>query len=365
MLPAQLQEGSSETKQLTVNDDFVVVEKPKSARVVLPSSEDAEAVDTDEEVQEDEDHGPGDDEDFLVDFPDDTPELELVHLKIASLANLRLPRFGPYIKKLCLRQNIISSLDPEIMASLTELEELDLYDNKIKTVGDSLQKMGKIRVLDFSFNLLKAVPEGLASLTSLQTLYFVQNKINKIKNLESLVNLTSLELGGNRLREIENLDALSNLEELWLGKNKISKLKNLDHLKKLRILALQSNRVTKLENLDGLESLEELYLSHNGIQRLEGLEKNTRLRTLDIGVNFIEKIENISHLSNLEEFWANGNKIPDLHALETQLGHIKSLETLYLEANPCQMNDMAGYRRKIMLALPQLKQIDATYVRAS
>lgn len=56
----------------------------------------------------------------------------------------------------------------------------------------------------------------------------------------------------------------------------------------------------------------------------------------------------------------NGNKVPDLHALDTQLRHIPSLRTLYLEANPCQTSDMTGYRRKIILALPQLTQIDAT-----
>jgi protein phosphatase 1 regulatory subunit 7 len=56
----------------------------------------------------------------------------------------------------------------------------------------------------------------------------------------------------------------------------------------------------------------------------------------------------------------NGNQIPDLQALEPHLGKLGSLETLYLEANPCQINDMTGYRRKIMLSLPQLKQIDAT-----
>lgn len=56
----------------------------------------------------------------------------------------------------------------------------------------------------------------------------------------------------------------------------------------------------------------------------------------------------------------NGNKIPDLRGLEPELAGITTLETLYLEANPCQRNDMTGYRRKIMLALPQLQQIDAT-----
>lgn len=112
-----------------------------------------------------------------------------------------------------------------------------------------------------------------------------------------------------------------------------------------------------------------------------------------MGNNEIEEIENISHLSELEEFWvslhiplpcsivypcgcgrrgtrgkeakaqASGNKISNLRALDTQLAHLSKLETVYLEHNPCQRNDITGYRRKIMLALPQLKQIDATYVR--
>lgn len=86
----------------------------------------------------------------------------------------------------------------------------------------------------------------------------------------------------------------------------------------------------------------------------------TKLRTLDIGNNEIEVIENVSHLKDLEEFWASYNKIESLANLHEELGGLPNLETVYLEGNPCQMNDMAGYRRKIMLALPQVQQIDAT-----
>jgi len=56
----------------------------------------------------------------------------------------------------------------------------------------------------------------------------------------------------------------------------------------------------------------------------------------------------------------SNNQIPTLADLEPQLGHISTLNTIYLEGNPCQKEDMGGYRRKIMLALPQLQQIDAT-----
>ena len=106
-----------------------------------------------------------------------------------------------------------------------------------------------------------------------------------------------------------------------------------------------------------------------------------KLRVLDIGNNYIERIENLSHLENIEEFWvrsihflllvpfkliglasskASGNKITSLEDLEPQLANKESLETVYLEQNPVQRTEGSAYRRKIILALPQLKQIDAT-----
>jgi protein phosphatase 1 regulatory subunit 7 len=59
-------------------------------------------------------------------------------------------------------------------------------------------------------------------------------------------------------------------------------------------------------------------------------------------------------------YQASYNKIPDLKALDTQLRGTTTLKTIYLEGNPCQTNDAAGYRRKTILALPQVTQIDAT-----
>lgn len=67
-----------------------------------------------------------------------------MHLRIGSLEQLHLERFKDYLKKLCLRQNFISHLDPATFQQLMYLEELDMYDNKLKTVGDALVKMPKL-----------------------------------------------------------------------------------------------------------------------------------------------------------------------------------------------------------------------------
>ncbi|KAI5452218.1 protein phosphatase regulatory subunit Sds22 [Naganishia albida] len=307
------------------------------------------------------------DPDFLKDYPDDTTDLHLQHLRLATenLLDLHFPRFGKHLQRLCLRQNSLTSpLPAEAFQGLEALEELDFYDNKLghRVHDEELAGCPNLQSLDLSYNNIKHLP-SLTTQRHIHTIYFVQNKISKIEPGQldwAADSLKSLELGGNRIRIIENLEKLTLLEELWLGKNKIRGLENLLTFKNLKILSLQSNRITKMENLEELESLEELYLSHNGLTKLEGLEKNLKLKTLDIGGNQISKIENISHLKNLEEFWANSNKIPDLKDLDSQLAVLPNLETVYLEHNPCQTQDMAGYRRKVILALPQVKQVDAT-----
>ncbi|KAI0303814.1 L domain-like protein [Multifurca ochricompacta] len=337
----------------------------RTARLALPESLHPNSGDSDGDEEEQAENSGEENEDPLADLPDETEELDLVHSRLSSLDKLRLPRFAAHLQRLCIRQNFISTLDPETFSLLTKLVELDLYDNKIRHVGDALNGLSVLIVLDLSFNLLKSIPDTLHHLTSLRTAYFVQNRISKITGLQGVgATLRSLELGGNKLRKIENLDALVNLEELWLGKNKIANLRwgllpNLRGLKRLKILALQSNRIQKIENLEALENLEELYLSHNGVERLENLESNTKLTTLDVGSNFIPEIENLSHLRHLTELWINHNKIKTLQALEIQLASLP-LQTIYLEGNPCQEAEGANYRRKIMLVLPTLTQIDAT-----
>lgn len=52
--------------------------------------------------------------------------------------------------------------------------------------------------------------------------------------------------------------------------------------------------------------------------------------------------------------------IKDFSQVEASLAGMKDLETVYFEGNPIQKDLGANYRRKIMLALPQVGQIDAT-----
>lgn len=135
--------------------------------VTIPNDSDSEP---DEEVdgQADGEGGEGVSEDFLKDYPDDSEvccvrpcsrdesarrlmrqDLQLQHLRLknTSLPPLRLERFGSSLRRLCLRQNELSSPLPDgTFAGLSELQELDMYDNRLgpDVMDDELKGLGNL-----------------------------------------------------------------------------------------------------------------------------------------------------------------------------------------------------------------------------
>ncbi|KAI1360759.1 hypothetical protein F5Y08DRAFT_39080 [Xylaria arbuscula] len=301
------------------------------------------------------------DQDLLDDEDPDTDDLTLIQCRISSIASLRLERFKQ-VKRLNLRQNLVQEIEGLSILAPT-LEELDLYDNLISHMR-GLDKLTKLTTLDLSFNKIKHV-KNISSLTNLTDLYFVSNKISRIEGLDTLVNLRQVEFASNRIREIQNLDALKNLEELWLAKNKITELRGLGGLPKLRLLSVQSNRISDLSPLREVPQLEELYASHNALETLEGIEGNPNLTILEISNNKIKSFQGLSGLKKLEEVWASYNQVTDFADVERQLADKEGLKTIYLEGNPLQLRQPALYRNKLRLALPQVQQIDATFVKST
>jgi len=320
---------------------------------------------SDPEYSDDENVLPGEqieaDEDLLDDYPPDTDEIDCVHSRVSSIPSLRLERFKKVVR-LCLRQNAIQDIKGLSTLAAT-LKELDLYDNLIAHIK-GVDELTNLKTLDLSFNKIKHI-KHVNYLANLTDIYFVQNKIGTIEGLDGLVNLRNLELAANRIREIQNLDTLKGLEELWLGKNKITELKGLDGLSNLKILSMQSNRIREITGLQKLANLEELYISHNAISSLEGLTYNLKIRVVDISNNTVESLAGLSHLAGLEEVWASYNKIGDIAEIERALADKKQLNTVYFEGNPLQLKNPTLYRNKVRLTLPQVQQIDATFVRIS
>jgi protein phosphatase 1 regulatory subunit 7 len=316
---------------------------------------------SDPEEEEDEDDGPlpdliEADEDLTADLEEDIEEIDLIQCRISRVDSLKLDRFTK-LERLCLRQNLIQ--EPGFPENLNQtLKDLDLYDNLISHIR-GLDSLLQLTSLDLSFNKIKHIKK-VNHLKSLTDLYFVQNRIQTIENLEGLPLLRNLELGGNRIREIQALETLTALEELWLGKNKITQLKGLDSLSNLKILSIQANRLTSITGLENLSSLQELHISHNGLISLSGLSSNTNLHVIDISSNPITSLSGLESLANLEELWASYCQLSSFEEVTAVLGDKENLETVYFEGNPLQMRQPVLYRNKVRLALPKVKQIDAS-----
>ena len=278
------------------------------------------------------------------------------HLRVRSIPPLRLERFKN-LERLCLRENLIQNIEG-LTPLAGSLQELDLYDNLISHIR-GLDHLTGLQSLDLSFNKIKHI-KNVDHLKRLTSLYFVSNKISHINGLDGLTNLRELELGANRIRVLENLDSLASLQDLWVAKNKITELHGLSGLPNLRVLSIQSNRIRDLSPLSQVPQLEELYISHNALESLKGLENNPKLQVLDVSNNKISNLEGLGPLAGLTEFWASYNQVADFAEVEKELGDKKQLATVYFEGNPLQTRAPALYRNKVRLALPQVRQIDAS-----
>lgn len=305
-------------------------------------------------------------------------EVDVLHVNttedVIEINNVRLFSFDEVAldeltncTSLSMRKNLLHELTPFPALLRTNLIELDLFDNKIRRIGEFFNGFTSLTKVDLSYNQIKEI-SGLDVLGgTLRELYLVENKIKEIRGLDALVNLRLLELGGNRLREVGNgLKNLVNLEELWLGKNKISHLGSGFHtLCHLKRLSLQANRLTKIEAdtfPEGANScLEELYLSENGIDSIVNLKTLCELRILDFSFNPLQQINadevNVATMPRLEEFWLTDGKISEWSEVAKLATFNKTLHTVYLERNPIEQDKR--YRDKVFLELPFVTQIDS------
>lgn len=99
--------------------------------------------------------------------------------------------------------------------------------------------------------------------------------IENLKGLEYCKNLRKLNLGLNFfISDISPLESLTNLTHLELSCNQISDISPLSNLTKLRELKLEDDRISDISPLKSLTNLTYLDLSHNQISDISPLVEN-------------------------------------------------------------------------------------------
>jgi len=172
------------------------------------------------------------------------------------------------ISKLAIKDNINYKVEDN------HITELDISDNSLTVIPDSLGTFPYLKKLDLSYNRITEI-SGLLNLSNLEKLNLSVNNIAEIKGIKSLVNLKEFSIYYNQISEIKGLDNLTNLQYLSLHGNQISEIKGLENFTNLKYLSLSYNQIKDIKNLENLTKLKHLYLFKNEIEhsKIETLQK--------------------------------------------------------------------------------------------
>ena len=148
------------------------------------------------------------------------------------------------------------------------------------------------------------VIEDIAPLTNLTTLYLGKNKITKIANLETLTNLTVLDL---QVSSVNILYALCScvvyyfvIDVIVVSEQPYSSNRRTGYSRQTRAVILESQRhqQSRGPRQIGIEAVRLVSFCKSRFILLQ-----TKLTTLDLAGNRLTRLENISHLVLLEELW--------------------------------------------------------------
>ena len=247
------------------------------------------------------------------------------------------PQFGG-VQSLDFHGNLLREL-PMGLRRLAELTKLNLSRNKLDMAAlDVITQVASLRELRLVENdLVGELPSSIASLTQLEVLDVANNKLIGLPaEIRELTQLRSLNVADNQLRAIPNeLFTSTSLIDLNATKNRLEgaffTIQVVPHLQELR---LSNNALTSLSESDSLElpALKFLDLSANRLTLLPDMETWTNLGTILLGENkvaaFPEGFLSLKQV-RIADFTAN-----DITRVDERIALMEGLENLTLAANP-------------------------------
>ncbi|XP_063958926.1 protein scribble homolog isoform X1 [Lytechinus pictus] len=149
---------------------------------------------------------------------------------------------------------------------------MELRENLLKVLPDSLSFLVKLETLDLGSNELEELPETLGALPNLSELWLDCNQLTILPpEIGNLGNLTCLDVSENNLQCLpDEIGGLQSLTDLTLSQNCLEKLpEGIGKLKELSILKIDQNRlITLTPAIGSCENMQELILTENLLQEV-------------------------------------------------------------------------------------------------
>jgi Leucine-rich repeat (LRR) protein len=203
---------------------------------------------------------------------------------------------------------------PAWVAGLTELEELRLDGNRLRSLPD-LSGLTALRALHLDGNELTSFP---GCPPGLEVLFLYGNRVGAIPDRLSPA-LRHLAAGGNGLTGVPgSLWKLTGLESLNLAENALTEVPAaIGGLTRLRMLDLGHNRLTSIPpELGDLDLTDYLYLSDNQFTEVpEAIGRLDRLTYLNLTDNRLTRLpESLGRMAALVELRLYNNRLRELPA---------------------------------------------------
>ncbi|VDK49325.1 unnamed protein product [Anisakis simplex] len=146
------------------------------------------------------------------------------------------------LRNLDLSENRIREL-PESVGLFNNLKQLHVSSNQLQALPDEVGMLKKLEVLNAACNAISSLPDSFAGLSSLKVLNLSANKFSTLPVvLTHLFSLDNLDMSGNLLEKLPDEVGALKTSEMNFNQNRLSSLnENLAKCERLKTLRVEEN----------------------------------------------------------------------------------------------------------------------------
>lgn len=271
----------------------------------------------------------------------DVEKITTLEARVQGIQRIDSLEYFTNLEELDLFGNRIT--DFSVLAKLPSLKKLNIAKNyNVLTLGAAsgtgldltpLKNLVLLEELNASDNMLTDLT-AIGSLSALKTLTLSNNRITDITPLSACKALTYVDLSHNyglnsdyTERGITDLTPLFGnlkLRTLIASDNLIAKVDGIETLTELSYLDLTNNCLDSVESLAKLGRLETVLLHSNALTVLDPLKDNATIQTLDVSLNMISNFDVIRTMTALRTLGWDQNMIQDNTPIDEFLARIQA-----------------------------------------